>query len=306
MGREHRDRSFDNHAEYHTPVLLKEALEFLAVKEGEKYIDATLGGGGHTAAILRAGGVVLGVDRDPEALAYAGERLAGEVSGGRLTLGRGNFREIDDLARASGFDSVAGVLYDLGTSSHQLTSRERGFSFGQVGKLDMRMDPDLAVTARDLVNGLGEKELMTLILKFGEDRLARRIARAIVRARKADPIETTDRLAEVVRGAYPPRSRYDRTHPATRTFQALRIAVNDELNNLKISLPRAVSVLREGGRLVVISFHSLEDRIVKDLSLRTGRLRLEVLTPRVVKPTAAEVAANPRARSGRLRAFLRR
>ena len=285
---------------------------FLAVRPGGVYIDGTVGGGGHAEAILESSapdGRLLGLDRDPGALEAAGERLA--RFGGRAVLRHGSFARL--AALAEGFAPVDGVLLDLGLSSLQLADPARGFAFSQEGPLDMRFDPTApGPTAADLVNGLPVKELAALLYRYGEERQAGRIAEAIVAAR---PLETTRQLAEVIERAV---GRRGRIHPATRTFQALRIAVNKELEALEAALPQAVDLLRPGGRLVVISFHSLEDRIVKRFLRRESRdcicppetpvctcghtAQLRLLTRKPVRPDPEEVERNPRARSARLRA----
>lgn len=300
----------------HVPVLLSESVEWLAAARGGLFVDATLGLGGHAEAILAAapGARVLGLDRDPEARALAAARLA--PYGDRVEIRAGNFRDIELLAgdRAP----FAGVLADLGVSSLQLDSAARGFSFRGEGPLDMRMG-DEGPTARDLVNEATEGELETILREYGEEPEARRVARAMVAARRAGPIDTTRQLAEVVRGAKRPVYGEERIDPATRTFQALRIAVNEELDAIGELLDQAVRLLDTGGRLVVISYHSLEDRIVKnrfrdmargEVDPVTGRSLtetriLEVLTRKPLRPTEAEVGANPRARSARLRAARR-
>ena len=300
----------------HVPVLLSESVEWLGAARGGLFVDATLGLGGHAEAILAAapGARVLGLDRDPEARALAAARLA--PYGDRVEIRAGNFRDIELLAgdRAP----FAGVLADLGVSSLQLDSAARGFSFRGEGPLDMRMG-DEGPTARDLVNEATEGELETILREYGEEPEARRVARAVVRARRTQPIDTTRQLAEVVRGAKRPVYGEERIDPATRTFQALRIAVNEELDAIGELLDQAVRLLDTGGRLVVISYHSLEDRIVKnrfrdmargEVDPVTGRTLgetriLEVLTRKPLRPTEAEVGANPRARSARLRAARR-
>jgi len=259
----------------HTPVLLGPTIEGLAVKPGASYIDATLGGGGHTEALLAAGaGRVLGIDRDPAALAAAGARLKADAA--RIRLVHGNFRDIGAIAQANGFRDIAGVLMDIGVSSHQLDTPERGFSFGADAPLDMRMDPTSTTTAADLVNDLPEEELADVIYRYGEERASRRIARRIGERRSIAPIRSTGELAEVVKRAVGGKD--GRIHPATRTFQALRIAVNDELGALETALPAATSLLGPAGRLAVISFHSLEDRIAKQYIQRETALCL--LPPR--------------------------
>jgi len=295
---------------FHKPVLLKEAIEFLAVKSGEKYIDATVGGGGHSEAILKSGGILLGIDCDPEAITAARRRLSSACplrhrvgAGASWRLVRGNFGDLKEIALKNDFFPVAGILFDLGVSSHQLETDYRGFSFNLKGPLDMRMSLDLKVTAADLINCLSENELAEIFFKFGEEKHSRRIARAICRARRLAPIKTADELAKIILRSRPRRGRFDRTHPATRCFQALRIAVNDELNNLKKALPQALEILKPGGRLVVLSFHSLEDRIVKNfLREKSKEGKIKILTKKPIGPTEEEIKENPRSRSGKLRA----
>ena len=259
-------------------------------------VDMTLGAGGHAEALLVAGTErVVGVDRDPEAIRLAARRLA--PFGDRLTTVVGRYSEAPELEAGS----ADGVLYDLGVSSMQLDRAERGFGYRSTGPLDMRMGAE-GPTAGELVNSLPEGELARIIFEYGEERRSRRIARAIVRARERAPIETTEQLARVVAGAAGRRP--GGAHPARRTFQALRIAVNRELEELASSLPRAAGLLAPGGRLVVISYHSLEDRIVKRFFAEEPSL--EAITPKPLRPGETEVAANPRARSARLRAAERR
>ena len=272
----------------HAPVMVREVTGFL---EGRgTVVDMTLGAGGHAAALLEAGvGRVVGVDRDPVALALATDRLVD--FGSRVRFIKGRFSEVDVDAVGGAVD---GVLYDLGVSSMQLDEAERGFGYRADGPLDMRMGPD-GPAASDLVNELSEEALANVIYEYGQEHRSRRIARAIVRNR---PITGTDQLARVVAGALGRRP--GGPHPARRTFQALRIAVNRELEELAASLPRAVDLLSPGGRVVVIAYHSLEDRIVK-FALREDP-RLEVLTKKPQRPGEDEVARNPRARSAMLRA----
>jgi len=284
----------------HVPVLLREALEFLDVRPDGIYIDATLGGGGHAEALLDRlrDGKLLGMDRDPAALAVARERL--QRFGEKLVTMHGNFAEIDDLHAASGLPPADGVLADLGISSLQLEDASRGFSMDRSGPLDMRMDPTSATTAAQLVNHLPERDLADLIFKFGEERHSRRIARALVKAR---PYRTTTELAQVVTRAIPSRAGLHHLHPATRTFMALRLAVNQELESLDVFLSKVLLVLRPGGRVVMLSFHSLEDRPVKRAFQSWQReSRARILTRKVVRPAEDEVRANPRARSAKLRA----
>jgi 16S rRNA (cytosine1402-N4)-methyltransferase len=288
------------------PVLLNEVLAGLRPHAGGRFVDGTVGGGGHSAAILEASapdGRLLGIDADPAALAAAASRLA--PFGERALLAHGNFREIGRLAQAHGFERVDGILLDLGVSSHQLDTPERGFSFAVDAPLDMRLDPTVGETAADLVNDLPESELADLIYRYGEERGSRRIARFIGEARRKRPIATTGELADLVARAL--GGKRGKIHPATRTFQALRIAVNRELESLEAALPQAVDLLAPGGRLAVISFHSLEDRIVK-LFFRaesgyggTGQGRLAIITKKPIEAAEGETRANPRARSAKLR-----
>jgi 16S rRNA (cytosine1402-N4)-methyltransferase len=296
----------------HKPVLYQDVLAALRPEPGKRFIDGTIGGGGHAWGILDVSspdGQLLGMDVDPAALHVAGDRLA--AFGLRVTLVQSNFVHLEEIARQSGFYPVHGVLFDIGISSMQLSAAARGFSFQRDGPLDMRMDPRLRKTAADLVNSLPTRELADLLWRYGEERYARRIARAVAAAR---PLDTTGELAQVVVRAL---GRRGRIHPATRTFQALRIAVNDELGALEAVLPQAMRVLAPGGRLVVIAFHSLEDRLVKSFFRRESRdcicppkepicscghkASLQIVTRRPVVPTDAEKASNPRSRSARLR-----
>ena len=304
----------------HDPVLLAETLEWLAPQPGRVFVDGTLGAGGHTEALLeRVGptGRVLGIDRDPAARELAGERLA--RFGDAFVAIAGNHDEIVALTRDAGYERIDGALFDLGVSSMQIDTAERGFSFMQDGPLDMRMNPAADTpTAADLVNSLSNQELGRLLRTQGEERRAAAIAKAIVRARERTPLTRTRQLAEIIEQAAGPAARAERIHPATRTFQALRIAVNGELEYLERLVDDAVELLNPGGRVVVISYHSLEDRAIKHrlrgLANRcTCPKRLpvcacgnedlvRVLTPRPVRPGDEEVARNPRARSARLRA----
>lgn len=293
-------------SDYHVPALLNEAVLLLKVKPRQKYIDATLGGGGHSREIVKQGGEVLGIDADPEAIEFVGKKLA-EACPAPLRVVWGNFKEIDRIAKENNFENVDGILFDLGVSSHQLETAERGFSFNLKGPLDMRMDPKLKISAKELVNGLTEGELGELFFKLGGEKFARRFAGAICRARQTKPIETSDELAEIIVKASPGGRKIDRIHPATRVFQAIRIAVNDELNCLRETLPKAVNLLNKGGRLVVISFHSLEDRIVKNYFKKEQEKEvLTIVTKKPIEPTRREVSQNPRARSAKLRAAEKR
>ncbi|BEH11599.1 16S rRNA (cytosine(1402)-N(4))-methyltransferase RsmH [Geobacter sulfurreducens subsp. ethanolicus] len=296
-----------------------EVLEYLSPRPGGVYVDGTLGGAGHARLILEAtspDGMLIGFDRDPAALAVARERLAS--FGERFRPVPANFSEMGRVLAELGVDGVDGFLLDVGVSSHQLDTAERGFSFLADAPLDMRMNTSVPGTAADLVNDLGEHELARIIKEYGEERWARRIASFIVKARVSGPIERTLQLVDIIKGAIPRGAWEERIHPATRTFQALRIAVNDELGSLERGLESALGLLRTGGRGVVISFHSLEDRIVKTMFRRHaqgctcpkelprcvcgGAPRLRILTGRPVVAGEAEVAENPRARSAKLRA----
>ncbi len=304
----------------HVPVLLEEVIRALEPSRGGVFVDCTVGLGGHAAALLAAGREtrLIGIDRDAQALAIAGDRL--QVFGDRVELVEGDFGDLGALLATLGFERVDGILADLGVSSLQLETPERGFSFRREGPLDMRMSSE-GPTAGEIVNRYSEAELTKIFREYGEETQAKRIARAIVRERAQEPLTTTSRLAEIVRRAKGPRPERGRRRldPATRAFQALRIEVNRELDRLRELLDQAVRLLAHNGRLVVISYQSLEDRLVKN-TLRglakgevdpvTGRPRsesrlIELLTRRPTRPSAAEVAANPRARSARLRAARR-
>ncbi|MGQ9499146.1 MAG: 16S rRNA (cytosine(1402)-N(4))-methyltransferase RsmH [Dissulfurimicrobium sp.] len=284
----------------HIPVLINEVVEGLCLKPGGVYVDGTVGMGGHAEAILeRSGGtgLVIGLDLDADALSIASERLA--RFGENIHLVHGNFTMLSDILMDLGMDKVDGIVLDLGLSSYQLEKSGRGFSFMRDEPLDMRMDNSMNVTAADMVNGLGADELEILIRNYGEERWARRIAKTIVERRKLRPIVTSADLARVVAGAIPGRLHGAKIHPATKTFQALRIAVNRELENLKEALDIMPSCLKVGGQFCVISFHSLEDRMVKDAFRRDIRLRRVTKKPIIAGPL--EIAANPRARSAKLR-----
>ena len=278
----------------HTPVLLEETLNYLAPAAGKKYIDATLGYGGHTLALLKAGSEVVGIDQDADLLEIATTRIAEQGYAEHFTPMHASFATALEGDRL-GNDDFDGVLFDLGVSSYQLDTPSRGFSFRYDAPLDMRMNRDLAVTAKDLINGLGKKELVQLFHTLGEEKAALKLAEQIVDARKIKPIETTIELANLVAKNVQGNGKI---HPATKVFQALRMAVNSERDELKAALPSALSKLKIGGVLTVISFHSLEDEIVID-NMRDASL--ELLTPDSIRPGSAELAKNPRARSAKLR-----
>ncbi|HEX2310101.1 MAG TPA: 16S rRNA (cytosine(1402)-N(4))-methyltransferase RsmH [Vicinamibacterales bacterium] len=286
----------------HEPVLTAEALTFLAPERGGLFVDCTVGLGGHTHALLEAGATrVIGLDRDRDALEVAAADLA--AFGDRAELVHADYRSLAEVLAARGIEAIDGALADLGVSSLQIDAEGRGFSFRRDEPLDMRMDRTAGATAADVVNATPEGELADIIFRFGEERHSRRIARAIVEARRRGPIATTGQLAATVRRAVPTHG-WQRIDPATRTFQALRIWVNRELEGLEEFLRDVVTRLRGGGRVVVISFHSLEDRIVKHTfrALERAEAIVKVLTKRPVVPGEAELARNPRARSAKLRA----
>lgn len=301
----------------HVPVLLDEVLRIADPKQGEVFVDGTFGDGGYSRALLASGASVVAIDRDPDAIAD-GQPLT-KAARGRLTLVRGRFGALDWIARGAGYDAVDGVVLDVGVSSMQLDRAERGFSFMRDGPLDMRMSKE-GPTAADLVNSLEPKALAKLVSMFGEERRAGQVSRAIAEARDSEPITRTRQLAEVIEKALG-RSPREPIHPATRTFQALRIVLNQELDELADALAAAEAMLKEGGRLVVVTFHSLEDRIVKRFMADRSRTHptgsrhlpaapVEAPTFRlvgkgVVLPGEDELAANPRARSAKLRAAVR-
>ena len=297
----------------HTPVLKEEVINFLAVKPGKKYIDTTVGGGGHAEAILESGGEVLGIDFDPQALEIATRRLASACPPDVQAhghLAHGNFADLKKIAQRENFYPASGILFDLGISSFQLEDPSRGFSFATDSVLDMRMNTDSQkVTARDLINALNEGELYELFIKLGEEHRARRFSRAICRARRIKPIITGQDLTKIILGTLTGKERYARIparwagrHPATNVFRALRMAVNDELVTLASALPQALQILEKNGRLVVISFHSLEDRIVKNfMTSKENEGLLMILTRKPVVPKEEEIASNPRARSAKMR-----
>jgi len=302
---------------YHTPVLVEEVMEGLKCHSGGVFVDGTLGGGGHARRILEAigpTGLLIGLDKDEEAIRESRRVLA--PFGGAAILRKADFSTIPCVLSSLGISEVSGIILDLGVSSHQLNEGERGFSFNADHFLDMRMDQEQKTTAYDFVNQASEEELRQVIWKYGEEKMARRIARHIVRARAKEPVRTTLSLANIVLRACPsPKTR--RIHPATRTFQAIRIRVNDELSNLESAITSAVDSLRPGGRFCVISFHSLEDRIVKNTFRSLAKTcvcppslpvctcqwhkKVNVLTAKPILPQEEEIDANPRARSARLR-----
>jgi 16S rRNA (cytosine1402-N4)-methyltransferase len=284
----------------HVPVLVEEVMTLLRCEPGRTYVDATLGGGGHASEILKRtapDGVVIGIEWDEEALSEAKTTLMPFWD--RVKIFRENFAHLPDFV---GIESADGMLFDLGLSSIQVEKAERGFSFKGEGPLDMRMDQRTNRTAADLINRLSSKELETILSQYGEERWAKRIAKAIVQERERDPIRTTQRLRKIVLAAIPGRFHSRRIDPATRTFQAFRIRVNEELDNLGKILETGWKILKRGGRICIISFHSLEDRMVKETFRRLekeGEMRL--LTKKPVVPSDEEQRRNPRSRSAKLR-----
>jgi 16S rRNA (cytosine1402-N4)-methyltransferase len=303
----------------HKPVLLETCIEYLNIDKDSAYADGTLGGGGHASAIcerLSEEGIFIGIDRDGEAIEAASSRLS--VYPCRKEIFKNNFSNIKELLRIAGIDGIAGGILDLGVSSYQLDNPERGFSYSQNAPLDMRMDKDAPITAEYVVNNYAREDLSRIIKTYGEERFADRIASGIVRARKRKPLSTTGELEEIIRSAIPAATRRTGPHPAKRTFQAIRIEVNNELEILEEALDAWIDVLRPGGRLLVISFHSLEDRIVKNVfinredpfkSLPKDRPLPEAdmkadarrVTKKAIMADDKEIESNPRARSARLR-----
>lgn len=302
----------------HTPVMVKEVIESLNLKKGGIYVDCTLGGGGHSLAILQQIGVeghLVALDCDPEAIIAAKKHLAGYSN--QVNFIQKNFKALSQVLKELYISSVDGIFFDLGVSSYQLDNLERGFSYNYNAPLDMRMDPGQDFSAKELVNSFSEKELANIIKKYGEERWAGRIASFIVKARTRQPITTTGQLVEIIKSAIPASTRRKGHHPAKKTFQALRILVNKELDNLATAIRTGVNFLKPGGRICVISFHSLEDRIVKETfkELATSctcptevpvctcnrQPLLKIITRRPLIPAKAEVVVNPRARSAKLR-----
>ena len=301
----------------HKSVLLRECIRYLDVDPAGTYVDGTLGLGGHSEAIAKelSGGRLIGIDRDERALEYARARLA--PFGDRVTLVKGNFGDIGAILDGLGIDKVSGMLFDLGVSSPQLDDAGRGFSYMQDAPLDMRMDEKAPLTARDVLNGWSEAELRSIFWRYGEERYAGRIAEAVAAAREQAPIETTAQFVDIIKKTMPAAALREKQHPAKRCFQAVRIAVNDEMGELERMLVAAPDRLEKGGRLLVISFHSLEDRMVKEAIRKRengctcppdfpvctcGFVKtLKSVTRKPVSPDMEELAANPRARSARLR-----
>ena len=306
------NRGESQNTSYHIPVLLDEVLAAMAPKEGQVIVDGTLGGGGHTEAMLNAGAQIIGVDQDDQALAYAKDRLAG--FGDNFKLCKGNFSQLPTLLNEIGQGQVDGILVDIGVSSWQLDEAERGFSFGKEGPLDMRMDRSNGRTAADLVNHAPEEELRSYFWEYGEERAGRKIAQRIVERRAEKEFVTTTDLADFISSILP---RGGKSHPATRVFQALRIAVNDELGVLRSLLENAAGLLKPGGRLLVITFHSLEDRMVKQFFKNGSTTHIDrkewpeprpnpdfqyrLISRKAITATDEEISRNKRSRTAKLR-----
>jgi len=303
---------------YHVPVLLKEAVDNLIWKNDGIYIDGTLGGAGHSEEILKrlgSGGRLIGIDRDINAIKAAEEKLRGY--GDKKILVHSNFSEMESVLKNLGVDKVDGILLDLGVSSHQLDTPNRGFSYMQDAPLDMRMDITSTLSASQIVNNYSEEHLKEIIQNYGEERWASRIASFIVKKREEKPINTTGELVEIIKSAIPAGARREGPHPAKRTFQAIRIAVNRELEEIENAIPSGINVLNKGGRMCIITFHSLEDRIVKDSFKKMANPctcppelpvcvcnkvpKIKIITKKPIVPGREEVENNPRARSAKLR-----
>lgn len=307
---------------HHASVLLRETIEGLKIKPEGIYVDGTLGGGGHSLEIVkRLGemGRLVGIDQDETAVRAAGERLSAFDIGGKITIVRDNFRNTKEILKELGIKGIDGMLLDLGVSSYQLDTKERGFSYRFDAPLDMRMDERQRLTAREIVNGYGERELFRVIRDYGEDKFAKNIAKHIVLARQAKPIETTQELNEIIKAAIPAKFRAQGGHPSKRTFQAVRIECNRELEVLKESLEELIDLLKPQGRLCIITFHSLEDRIVKTAFRQAANPCIcppgfpvcvcgkvskgKVITGKPILPAENEMEENPRSKSAKLRIF---
>jgi len=304
----------------HKPVLLEECIENLRIKKDGVYVDGTIGGAGHSSEIysrLGKDGLLIGIDQDDSALEVSAERLEAIGGQARFILEKGNFRDIRKICQKHGIAGADGILLDLGVSSHQLDQAERGFSYQKDAPLDMRMDKSAELDAKTIVNTYDEEQLGQIIRNYGEEKWWSRIASFIVKAREEKKIETTFQLVEIIKAAIPSSARREGPHPAKRTFQAIRIAVNDELGALKQAIGEAVSILKPGGRLCIITFHSLEDRIVKTEFLKRAKSctcprefpvcvcgnkpELKIISQKPILPTGKETEENPRSRSAKLR-----
>ncbi|PIR79845.1 MAG: 16S rRNA (cytosine(1402)-N(4))-methyltransferase [Candidatus Levybacteria bacterium CG10_big_fil_rev_8_21_14_0_10_35_13] len=292
---------------FHTSVLLEEVISALDISAGKKYIDATVGGGGHAGEIIKRGGIVLGIDQDKEALEYVKKNFKFQISNFKLILVKGNFENVDKIANEKGFKKVSGILFDLGVSSHQIDDQNRGFSFLKEGPLDMRMDKNSSITAEYLVNLLGKGELYEIFNNYGEETHANALSRAIVSTRKVKAIRTTKELVGVIAKAYGIRgelSPFTKNKISQKAFQALRIAVNNELEAVEKALPKALGLLEKGGKLAVISFHSLEDRIVKKAFIKFEKENMgKIITKKPITAKYGEAEQNSRSKSAKLRVF---
>lgn len=285
----------------HIPVLLHEAVEALMVSTNKKYIDATVGGGGHTLEIILGGGLVLGIDQDQNALDFVARNQKKSIEDQKLKLSKGNFKDIRKIASQNNFEKVNGILFDFGVSSYQLDASGRGFSIRHDEKLDMRMDQDTELSALEIVNKYSRDQLIEIFYRFGEEHNAKRIADAILLNRRKNAITTTKELASLIERV-PHKS--EQIHPATRVFQAIRIEVNNEIEVIKVGLRESIDLLDENGRLVVISFHSLEDRVVKQLFAQFEREGIgKNITKKPITASEKELSRNKRARSAKLRVF---
>ncbi len=291
-----------NRKSWHKPVLLKQAIDFLNISKGRNYIDATLGGGGFSQEILKRGGRVLSIEQDPEIISLAKKHYSYCPSASWQII-KGNFAKIKEICQKKKFSPVAGVVFDLGISSLHYFHLKKGFSFRENSFLDMRLDPTQKTTAADIVNNLPQKELEENLLNLVQEKLAKNIAREIVKKRQSKPIENTKQLTEIIESVYQKEKIFSKQHPATKTFLALRILTNQEFDNLKRGLIESLEILIPGGRLVVISFHSGEDRIVKSFFKdQEKKNRLKILTKKPILPSFLEIKSNPLSRSARLRA----
>ena len=303
--RDNKQNQNQDSDKYHVAVLLQSTIESLNIKPGNWYIDCTLGGGGHAGEILKCGGKVIGVDQDQDALDHVGKKLSKYIENGSLILEKSNFNGILEIAQKHKLP-IQGILFDLGISSHQIDGNDRGFSFQTNEPLDMRMDPEnQTTTAENLVNDLSERELYKILYKYGEDPLSKKVSKAIVDYRRDKPITKTKQLAELINNLYQHTySSFSRTHPATKTFQALRIAVNNELENFKNALKQAIKIIEPNGRIAVITFHSLEDRIAKREFIswqEDGQGK--TLSKKPIVAEKPELQVNARSRSAKLRVF---
>lgn len=289
----------------HIPVLQKEVINYLASRPNENFIDCTINGGGHALAILEKNGPkgkVLGIDADADQI----KNCRAKAEARRLILVCDNFANLEEIVKSEKFPAVSGILMDLGFSSWHLEESGRGFSFQKQEPLDMRYNSENQLTAEKILNFWSAPEIEKILTEYGEEKFSKEIAREIINSRQISPIQNTFQLVAIIKKAVPGWYQRQKIHPATRTFQALRIAVNDELNNLQIVLPQAIEVLKRGGRLAVISFHSLEDRIIKNFFKEKAKENLiNILTKKPVEATSQEIKANPRARSAKLRAAIK-